>query len=252
MKIGVAPTCRKHCLPSGFCYSGQSRANIQIDFGRPICQARQTPKPIPMKNHLKLGLLAGISALALSAAAQPSDIIVNNFDTADEAAGWSRWWGAASQGYEFDATVDAAGNANSGSLKATIGFNQPAYTGDNQFAVIHPLTPMNGSDYTNLVFDLRWDPSSPTRPYNDHGYLECGFRVNGFEQSWFPGGTAIPTNGEWIHFELPIQPTMPNLGTVAGIVLKMWAGGAGEFSECRRRGGNDVVAARTAAGPGRD
>ena len=180
-----------------------------------------------MKRQSTSLLLAAVASLALNANAQVPDLILNTFDTADEAGSWARWWGAAPQVYAHDATVDAAGNPNSGSLKATINFNLATYGGDNQFAVLRSFPVQNASVYTNLSFDLRWDPDSPKRPSGtDHGYLEYGFRVNGFNQSWL-GGRAIPTDGQWIHFDIPIPPTLPNIGTAAGVVLKMWAGNAG-------------------------
>jgi hypothetical protein len=181
-----------------------------------------------MKIQAKLWLLAAISGLTLSAHAQTPDFIINTFDTTTEASEWARWWGAAGQVYEHDATVDADGNASSGSLKATINFDLAAFGDDNQFAVLRQFNPLNASVYTNLVFDLRWDPNSPTRPSGtDHGNLEYGFRSAGWGQTWLDGSRAIPTHGNWIRFQIPIRPTLANLDTVSGIVLKMWAGNAG-------------------------
>jgi hypothetical protein len=180
-----------------------------------------------MKIQANLSVLAVAGLFAFSAAAQVPDFEVNKFDTAAEASDWARWWGAAVQTYQHDAAVDADGNANSGSLKATVVFNLASYGGDNQFALVRAFPVRDGSAYTNLSFDLRWDTDSPKRPSGtDHGFLEYGFRVNGFNQSWL-GGRTIPTNGQWMHFDIPIPPTLANIGTVSGIVLKMWAGNAG-------------------------
>ena len=180
-----------------------------------------------MKSRVKFLLLTATAAFSLNSAAQVPDFVVNTFDDPAEAVDWVRWWGGAIQTYEHDATVDAAGSPTSGSLKATIDFNLASYGGDNQFSLVRGFTQQDASVYTNLVFDLRWDPSSPTRPSGtDHGFFEYGFRVNGFEQSWL-GGRTIPTDGQWMHFEIPIPPTLANIGTVSGVVLKMWAGNAG-------------------------
>lgn len=166
-----------------------------------------------------------LATFALGAQAQTPDFIINEFDTPDEATGWVRWWGAAPQTYEHDAAVDADGDTTSGSLRATIQFNNVDIP-DNQFAVIRGFPQLNGLLYTNLVFDLRWDPSSPQRIYNDHGNLDIGFRVAGFGQTWLRT-LNIPTNtaGNWIRVVAPIRPTFANLDTVSGVVLKMWGGG---------------------------
>src|SRR5262245_30881054 len=125
-----------------------------------------------MKTQAKIWAAAGLAVFALSSPAQPTNFIINEFDTADEATGWIRWWGAAQQLYEHDATVDADNDAGSGSLKATIAFNLASYGGDNQFSLVRRFPQIDGSVYTNLAFDIRWDPSSPVRPSGDHGWFE--------------------------------------------------------------------------------
>jgi hypothetical protein len=174
------------------------------------------------------------AALSLAAAtwlANPSraiaaeDIVIDTFDTADTAANWSRWWGAAAQTYEWDGAVDADGSANSGSLKATVQFDLATYGGDNQFAALRSYTQVNGSQYTNLVFDLLWDQASPRRSSGDFGYMEPGFRNQDWTQNWLPG-FAVSTNPGWIRITLPINPNAPKIDTINGVVLKMWAGQA--------------------------
>lgn len=166
--------------------------------------------------------MAGLLSAAGTATAA-EDITLNTFATADEAALWRKWWGAAGQTYEFDATKDANGNPNSGALKATIQFNLAANGGDNQFAVLREFTLTEGSKYTNLVFDLFWDPSSPQRPWGDFGGLEPGFRNQDFSQNWLPGYN-VPTTPGWQHVVLPINPNAPKIDTINGVVLKMWSG----------------------------
>src|SRR5262245_46354640 len=107
-----------------------------------------------MKNHEKrlfhalsvflpvMGLFIGIPEGRAA-----DDIILNTFDLDSEVAQWARWWGAAGQTYEFDGTVDADGNPNSGSLKATIRFDLAAYGGDNQFALLRSFSLTDGSQY---------------------------------------------------------------------------------------------------------
>jgi len=179
-------------------------------------------------------LLRHPAALALASAAllaAPSvlcaadDIVLDTFDTADTASGWSRWWGAAAQTYEWDGTMDADGSATSGSLKVTVQFDLATHGGDNQFAALRTFSLLPGSQYTNLVFDLLWDPNSPQRAAGDFGYMEPGFRNQDFSQNWLPG-FAVSTNPGWMRITLPINPNAPNIDTINGVVLKMWSGQA--------------------------
>jgi len=169
------------------------------------------------------GVLLAASCLAISPAAQATpDLIIDTFDTASSASAWSRWWGNAPQTYTWDGTVDAAGNANSGSLKVTVDFNLAAYGGENQFAAVRGFPTMDGGKYTNLVFDLLWDQSSPRRT-SDFGWFEPMLENQDYSQtSLTPFG--VPTAPGWIHVVLPINPTAPALSTIRGLGLKMWSG----------------------------
>lgn len=170
-----------------------------------------------------LGGVGGSGALA------QEDFLVNAFDSEDQLAGWARWWGSAPQVYEFDPSVDAANSASSGSLKATIDFDLAAYTGDNQFAVrgdFPGAVTVDGTKYTNLVFQLRWAASSPKTGGGDYGYLEYGFRNSDWSQTWLGGQAIAADSGDrWVQFKVPISPTLAKLDTIAGVVLKLWSGG---------------------------
>jgi hypothetical protein len=185
------------------------------------------------RSHRTL-LATTLLGLALSGAAtvcqaQSTDFIIDTFDS-DTSAAWTRWWGAASQSYEFDPSVDAQGNSNSGSLKATIGYDIASNAGDNQFAVQNYFATsdgtkvtLDGTQYTNLVFDVRFDPSSPTRPVTgDFGYWEFGLIPSDSSQTWL--GALSATNGNWIHVAVPLDPTVPKMNAIQGVVFKMWAG----------------------------
>jgi hypothetical protein len=165
-------------------------------------------------------------------ASRAQDVVVDNFDSADEVLAWTRWWGAAGQTYEFDPSVDAKNNPNSGSLKATIDFNLASNTGDNQFAVVAGFpdgATLDGTQFTNLVFDLKWDPTSPKTPSGNFGSLEFGFRDSNFGQIWLSPTspitvTAPATNNGWLHVVAPIDPTAKGVDAITGVVLKMWSG----------------------------
>jgi hypothetical protein len=173
-----------------------------------------------MRTYLASVVLACVfCAVGVNAATE--DYVINTFDQASEMSPWGRWWGDATQTYEFDPAMDAGGNASSGSLKGTIGFDR-ANIPDNQFALYRIFPVHDATKYTNLVFDLYWDPSSPRRPGGDHGVLDIGFRTPSWGQIWL-GARTVPTNAGWLHITLPISPTLPNITTAEGVVFKMWA-----------------------------
>ncbi len=170
----------------------------------------------------------GAAALALAtfAQAQTPDFVIDTFDTSDEAAGWARWWGSASQSYDWDGTVDANNSPNSGSLKLTIGFDINAYGGDNQFSAVHYFgQSLDGTTYTNLVFDVRFDTNSPSRPQSkDYGYFEYALVPSDYSQVGLGSLTVPIGNGGWTHVVAPIDPTIAKLTNIIGVNLKLWAG----------------------------
>ncbi len=174
-----------------------------------------------------------LAGLVLAAPAQnlraEDDFVINKFG-AEENAVWSRWWGGSSQIYEVDPGVDAAQDANSGSLKATILFDKTL--GDNQFAVYGNFkdasgntVTLDGSKYTNLVFDIRYEAGSAVNSSGNFGTLETGFKTTDWAQIWLKSQTIPNTasNG-WLHVELAIDPSAAKIDTINGVVLKMWAG----------------------------
>ena len=176
------------------------------------------------RNFFQICSVAACLVTVGNAFAATEDLIVNNFDQAAEAAEWARWWGGAPQAYEFDSAVDAANSASSGSLRVTVNFDRAAYGGDNQFSSLKALPQtINAAEYTNLVFDLLWDPNSPKRPWGDFGRLEYGFRNQDWSQTYV-GFLDVPATPGWIRVTAPINPTLPKLDTVNGIHFKMWSG----------------------------
>ena len=184
-------------------------------------------KRIPLFPQLAHAL-AFCTLIVTPVLAQTPDLVVNTFDSADEAAQWSRWWGAAVQTYEFDPTMDASNNAASGSLKATVEFDRTTHGGDNQFAMVGGFADnavVDGTQYTNLVFDLRWDPNSPKRSGGDFGFLEIGFRKSDFGQLWLTPLTVPATAADgWMKVTLPISPGAAGVDRLTGVVFKLWSG----------------------------
>src|SRR5260370_17057689 len=182
-------------------------------------------------------LLTAVGALLAvpSSWGQATNITINTFDSAIEVTtNWTKWWGRATTSMQFDATMDAGGNTNSGSMKVTVQFNLAANGVDNQFALRGALggngnlggLVVYGSQYTNLVFDLFWATNSPQLTNNGSGNwgpLDTGLVPTDYSQDWFPTYTVPITNG-WQHIVLPINPTAANIGKIGGVVLKMWSG----------------------------
>jgi hypothetical protein len=154
----------------------------------------------------------------------PQDFIIDTFDT-DTSSTWNRWWGSATQSYVWDSTTDANTNANSGSLEANIGFDITQYQGDNQFALVHYFgQSVDGTLFTNLVFDLRFDKNSATRPSGDFGYFEYGLVPSDYSQIELSNVTIAATNTGWNHIVGHIDPTAAKLTNIVGVWFKIWAG----------------------------
>lgn len=157
--------------------------------------------------------------------------VVDQFETEDSVSRWSRWWGSAVQLYEFDPSVDVANDSNSGSLKATIDFDVATYGGDNQFALqggFPENATLDGTAYTNLVFNVRWAAASPKNSGGDYGNLEYGLRNADFTQTTL--GSRVITSDDadkWVRIEAAIDPATPKLDTITGVWLKIWSGSEG-------------------------
>jgi len=132
----------------------------------------------------------------------------------------------------WDATQDANGNTDSGSLKIVANF-----TGANQyvlwdrgpnntFALNPPIT--NGNSLLTLEFDIKYDPSSPTvvnGTVTNYGHFEIGVVPP------YSGATDLGTfdynvtNSGWVHVTVPLDPVQnANLQNITGFFLKQYGG----------------------------
>ena len=170
-------------------------------------------------------LVAGVSLPALGA-----ENIVIKFNDASEST-FTRWWGNAIQTYEHDAAVDADTDSSSGSQKIVVGFDLAAFGGENQIAARRDFASViDARDYTNLTFDVRFDPASPTRTGGDYGWLEFGLGPSDWSQIWL-SGVAVPVSaGLWYRVSVPLDRTAPKMDSIARFVVKMWSGGADGFT----------------------
>lgn len=171
-------------------------------------------------------LWMAVAMVSLPDSLTAAENIYYRFDDAGSAT-FTRWWGAAVQTYEFDASSDSSNNAASGSQKITAVFNLASYGGDNQFAAQYNPGSVNGTDYTNFTFDVRFDPSSPVRAEGDFGALEYGLIPSDFSQIQL--GTAVIPAGTtgWTRIQARVNPATPKIESIRGVWFKIWSGGAG-------------------------
>lgn len=176
-------------------------------------------------------VVAAIAAGLASATAQ--DFTVNAFQDEDDLFGVWDWWGGASKEFVWDAD-DAGDDANSGSMKMTIGFDNTQE--DNQYAIGLSLAggsayntgiTATSSQYSKLVFDIRWNSDSTasledfnTGPGDPAFFL--GLATSEWGQTWLEGVTLTE---EWQRVELAIPAGTPDF---PGIIFKKWSPGGGD------------------------
>lgn len=166
---------------------------------------------------------AAITPLAVA----QENYLVDNFDDVLAFQNWGRWWGGATQTYTDGEGMDAGGDINnSGSLRADIGFDYAAYGGDNQFCLVRYFDEgvIDGTLYTNLVFELYWDASSPKNAGGNFGTLELGLVNNDYGTITTYYTIPGDSGGQWVHIEAAMDPATSGMGTIRGVFLKIWAG----------------------------
>jgi hypothetical protein len=201
---------------------------LKIQFWKPLCATAM----------VAAGMLASVSKIN----AQLPDLDVNTFDNDTSAGGFWLWWGGIQREFAWDSTVDAGGNANSGSAK--LSFTYDNSNGDNQYCVGMSLagtSAYNGSlvafpsDYTALEFDLLWDTNSTVTvdEYNNSGgdpafnmglagvVASPGGTVDwgGGSISWISPSPTLTGGGTWQHVVVPLPLTKPGF---AGLAFKKW------------------------------
>jgi hypothetical protein len=175
-----------------------------------------------------VAVMATLLGAGAARAATPLDDTIhytNSFDNAASVTSWLYWYGNGSNNnaMTWDSTVDAATNANSGSLLFETTFppsDQLAWFGtfgnrwgyDTEFR--HDAT-----KYTNIMVDIHVDPTSALSQAGTFGGLQIGF-YDGPNQI---GTQVIPgsaTNG-WVRIVQPIDPSTPSISSVSGIAFRI-------------------------------
>jgi hypothetical protein len=143
---------------------------------------------------------------------------------------YANWFGSAFSNAVWDATMDAQGNTNSGSLKITANFGTNG--GDqfvvwdrgpgNIFSIIPPIT--NGLGLLTFECDALFATNSPTwvnGGSTNYGNLQFG-PVPPYTEDDFGNTQVNVTNTGWTHIVIPLHPaTDPNLLNISGIFIKI-------------------------------
>lgn len=195
-----------------------------------------------MKTHLDFGFapLLTLTALSLavaagSAAAQGTNYLADQFDT-DTSGVYGRAWGDTVPVLSWDSSVNrptdmGPNTEGSGSLRWDVDWSAGGeYMITRRFddAAILDLRA-----YTNVSFDLRFDPASAkTADGASYGFLEIDWvpQSDGWPSTPNnPAGLTVPITNEWIHVSLPIDQTMTKLAAVTSIGFKMNANKTGSL-----------------------
>jgi hypothetical protein len=181
-------------------------------------------------------VLAGLALAAANSFSQAQTMVnPNTFDTG--IGSWTVWASTPGIVLMVDYTLDAANDPNSGSLRCEIPFTG---AGIGQFMTFGTLGNRYAWDdsvvinavgaYTNLVFDIRVDPTTaPTIHHDNYGALEVGL-VMKVGTAWSTNRLntyTIPlTATNWTSAVIPIDQTTVDLDKVTGVYFSMWPHGA--------------------------
>jgi hypothetical protein len=168
------------------------------------------------------------SVVSSNAQIAPTEDMVNGFDndvtsadynnnnpTANSVDSWIYWYnGGGTVG--LDTTVFKDGG---GSLKVTIPFtptyrqiDQGAWFGnfmENDFPYDNTIV-YDGTQFTNISFDIMMDPSDPISSTGDYGYIGVGLLDSGTPGGARADGTVLipgSASNTWFHVTVPVHKT---------------------------------------------
>lgn len=148
------------------------------------------------------------------------------FDSDAEVASWWKWWGV-DVSFSWDGTEpDAGGRCTNGSMYVVANFTE---AGGEQFSIAGSFaTPLDGTKYDTLMFDIKVDPTSgPIQSGTDYGTIDSiGFIASDWSQINLGSYTIPLAATNWTRVALPINRSNPNLKGIQGVWLKMWSGDA--------------------------
>ena len=182
--------------------------------------------------HRALKFAIFLILLTGNARAQMVTNVLETFDTNAYPNGtittkWSNWFGGAFQSLSLDATSDANGNPNSGSLKIVANFP----TNTDQYEVwngVNGFKPtINGFQFTNFQCDVRFAAGSATNSSGNFSSLQFGVPTPTYGQDYFSTSVNIPaSNTNWVHVSINLNPnTDTNLQNMIGLLIHIWGAG---------------------------
>lgn len=187
-------------------------------------KTEQKPKPC----------LASVCAMLLLAAstvtqAQPTNFIVDQFDTDTSILFGNQGWGTAVPSILWDGSLNQTtplgpGMEGSGSIRWDIDWS--ANPPSDQVMVTRSFPDgalLNLVNYTNISFDIRFDPASATDGKGSFGAVEVDWvpQSDGWPSAQAGAVTFYTTNSGWVHAEVPFDAASnPKLQKVTGMGFK--------------------------------
>ena len=167
-----------------------------------------------------------VSAWALAAllggAAMAGGQVVNQFNNASEVGQWRFDFGSAGHTTVFDPTMDANGNASSGSMKVTLTFD-PALGGDNKAAYTRDLPQgMIPPNVTGMSMDIKVDPASAPDAFGNNGFFNLVVRNTGNYDYNTQFGDNIKAADGWRH--ISVSPLTGGFNDIRGVTWQLYGG----------------------------
>lgn len=178
-------------------------------------------------------LLLGASAVTQ---AQTTNFVVDQFDEDTSALFANQGWGTAVPLISWDSTLNKTttlgpNTAGSGSGKWDIDWS--ANPPNDQVMVTRRFPSsavLNLVNYTNISFDIRFDPASATDGNGTFGGVEVDWvpQADGWPSTYQGKAILYTTNSGWIHVEIPFDAASnPNLQAVTHVGFKIQQSGTG-------------------------
>ena len=165
------------------------------------------------------------SVVSSNAQTSPNGDFTDGFDNStsgaqDSTAGWIYFYNGAGT-VVLDTTVT---NGGAGSLKVTIPFTLPFRAVDqgtwfgnfDNTSAFNSDVVYDGTQFTNISFDIMMDPSDPMSANGDYGYIGVGLEDKGTPSGAREAGIVlIPASASntWVHFTVPIDKTATYLSS---------------------------------------
>src|SRR5258708_3054456 len=165
--------------------------------------------------------LAALAGVALAIGPASAQVVLNRFNTDAEVSNWRFDFGGVAHSAIFDATMDADGNAASGSMKVTLTFDS-TLTNNNKGAYTRNINPaLDGALLQRLQMDVFVDPASVRDAFNNFGYFSLVVR-NGsmFTYNTQTSGNLTPP-GQWIHFDTALSGPVDS---IQGVTWQLYGG----------------------------